>query len=141
MKKLIFLLIFLNIILEFSCQNVKLGKTIEEKLEEDDDLNTYEEDHSMADRMKEMINEYIQEQKWNPEQQLDKEVFKKMFVYLIQKGALKQGSSSLLKKLADKIIEKHGEPIIVKNLDKYFDIQELTLAYTRLLNPGKTSDL
>ena len=141
MKKLIFLLIFLNIILELSCQNVKLGKTIEQKLEEDDDLNTYEEDHSMADRMKEMINEYIQEQKWNPEQQLDKEVFKKMFVYLIQKGALKQGSSSLLKKLADKIIEKHGEPIIVKNLDKYFDIQELTLAYTRLLNPGKTSDL
>ena len=141
MKKLIFLLIFLNIILELSCQNVKLGKTIEEKLEEDDDLNTYEEDHSMADRMKEMINEYIQEQKWNPEQQLDKEVFKKMFVYLIQKGALKQGSSSLLKKLADKIIEKHGEPIIVKNLNKYFDIQELTLAYTRLLNPGKTSDL
>ena len=118
MKKLIFLLIFLNIILELSCQNVKLGKTIEQKLEEDDDLNTYEEDHSMADRMKEMINEYIQEQKWNPEQQLDKEVFKKMFVYLIQKGALKQGSSSLLKKLADKIIEKHGEPIIVKNLDK-----------------------
>ena len=91
--------------------------------------------------MKDMINEYIQEQKWNQEQQIDQEVFKKMFVYLIQKGALKQGSSSLLKKLAEKIIEKHGEPIIVKNLCKYFDIQELTLAYTKLLNPGKTSDL
>ena len=141
MKKLIVLLIFLNIILKLSCQNVKLGKTIEEKLEEDDDLNSYEEDHSMADKMKEMISEYIQEQKWNQEQQLDKETFKKMFVYLIQKGALKQGSSALLKKLADKIIEKHGEPIIVKNVGQYFDIQELTLAYTRLLNPGKTSDL
>ena len=141
MKKLIFLLIFLNLNLYIFCQNVKLGKTVVEKLEEDEDLNSYEEDHSMSDRMKEIIKEYIQEQKWNQEQQLDKETFKKMFVYLIQKGALKQGSSAILKKLADKIIEKHGEPIIVKNLVQYFDIQELTLAYTRLLNPGKTSDL
>ena len=141
MKKLIFLLIFLNLNLYIFCQNVKLGKTVVEKLEEDEDLNSYEEDHSMSDRMKEIIKEYIQEQKWNQEQQIDKETFKKMFVYLIQKGALKQGSSALLKKLADKIIEKHGEPIIVKNLVQYFDIQELTLAYTRLLNPGKTSDL
>ena len=141
MKKFIFLLIFINIILRFSFQIVKLGNTIEEKLEEDDDLNSYEQDHSMENKMKDMINEYIQEQKWNQEQQIDQEVFKKMFVYLIQKGALKQGSSSLLKKLAEKIIEKHGEPIIVKNLCKYFDIQELTLAYTKLLNPGKTSDL
>ena len=141
MKKLIFLLIFLNLNLYIFCQNVKLGKTVVEKLEEDEDLNSYEEDHSMSDRMKEIIKEYIQEQKWNQEQQIDKETFKKMFVYLIQKGALKQGSSAILKKLADKIIEKHGEPIIVKNLVQYFDIQELTLAYTRLLNPGKTSDL
>ena len=29
----------------------KLGKTIEQKLEEDDDLNSYEEDRSMEDRM------------------------------------------------------------------------------------------
>ena len=34
-----------------------------------------------------------------------------MFVYIIQRGALRQGSSSLLKKLADKIVEKHGEKI------------------------------
>ena len=141
MKKIIFLLIILNIIIKLLCQDIKLGKTIEQKLEEDDDLNSYEEDHSMADRMKEIINEYVQEQKWNSEQQLDKDTFKKMFVYLIQKGALKQGSSGMLKMLADKIIEKHGEPILVKNLDKYFDIEELTLTYTRLLNPGKTTDL
>ena len=140
MKKEIFLLIILNIILKLSGQEVKLDKKIEQKLEEDD-LNSYEEDHSMSDRMKESINEYVQEQKWNPEQQLDKETFKKMFVYLIQKGALKQGSSSILKKLADKILEKHGEPIVVKNLGKYFDIEELTLTYTKLLNPRKTTDL
>ena len=141
MKALLFIFILLNIVLNLYCQDVKLGKSIEEKLEEDDDLNSYEEDHSMDDKLKEIIKEYVQEQNWKQDQQLDKETFKKMFVYLIQKGALKQGSSALLKKLADKILEKHGEPIIVKNLDKYFNIQELTLTYTRLLNPGKTSDL
>ena len=141
MKAPLFIFILLNIVLNLYCQDVKLGKSIEEKLEEDDDLNSYEEDHSMDDKLKEIIKEYVQEQNWKQDQQLDKETFKKMFVYLIQKGALKQGSSALLKKLADKILEKHGEPIIVKNLDKYFNIQELTLTYTRLLNPGKTSDL
>ena len=140
MKSPLFIFILLNIVLNLYCQDVKLGKSIEEKLEEDD-LNSYEEDHSMDDKLKEIIKEYVQEQNWKQDQQLDKETFKKMFVYLIQKGALKQGSSALLKKLADKILEKHGEPIIVKNLDKYFNIQELTLTYTRLLNPGKTSDL
>ena len=141
MKASLFIFILLNIVLNLYCQDVKLGKSIEEKLEEDDDLNSYEEDHSMDDKLKEIIKEYVQEQNWKQDQQLDKETFKKMFVYLIQKGALKQGSSALLKKLADKILEKHGEPIIVKNLDKYFNIQELTLTYTRLLNPGKTTDL
>ena len=141
MKASLFIFILLNIVLNLYCQDVKLGKSIEEKLEEDDDLNSYEEDHSMDDKLKEIIKEYVQEQNWKQDQQLDKETFKKMFVYLIQKGALKQGSSALLKKLADKILEKHGEPIIVKDLDKYFNIQELTLTYTRLLNPGKTSDL
>ena len=141
MKAPLFIFILLNIVLNLYCQDVKLGKSIAEKLEEDDDLNSYEEDHSMDDKLKEIIKEYVQEQNWKQDQQLDKETFKKMFVYLIQKGALKQGSSALLKKLADKILEKHGEPIIVKNLDKYFNIQELTLTYTRLLNPGKTTDL
>ena len=141
MSALLFIFILLNIVLNLYCQDVKLGKSIEEKLEEDDDLNNYEEDHSVDDKLKEIIKEYVQEQNWKQDQQLDKETFKKMFVYLIQKGALKQGSSALLKKLADKILEKHGEPIIVKDLDKYFNIQELTLTYTRLLNPGKTSDL
>ena len=141
MQKSLFLILLLSIIIKISCQDVKLGKTIEQKLEEDDDLNSYEEDHSMDDRMKELLDEYVKEQKWQPEHQLDKDTFKKMFVYLIQRGALRQGSSSLLKKLADKIVEKHGEPILVKNLLKYFNIMELTLTYTSLLNPSKNTDL
>ena len=89
--------------------------------------------------MKELIQEYVQDQEWTPDKQLEKEVFKKMFVNLIQRGALRTGNSEILKRLADKILEKHGEPIIVKNLEKYFNIEELTLTYSKLLTPN--SDL
>ena len=140
------LILFLNI----SCEDTLLGsgnlgsgklssgKTFEERLKEED-LEGYEEDHSMENQMKELLKEYIQDQEWKPNEQIDKETFKKMFVNLIQRGALRQGNGELLKKLADKILEKHGEPIVVKNLEKYFDIQELTLTYSRMFSPN--SDL
>ena len=140
MKKLIIFLLLFNFFIKLSCQDVKLGKTLEEKLKEED-LDSYEEDHSMDDKLVALVNEYVQEQKWKPEQQLDKETFKKMFVYIIQRGALRQGNSGILKKLADKIIEKQGETIIVKDLAKYFNIKDLTLTYTQLLHPQKNTDL
>ena len=140
MKKFIILLELFNLIVKLSCQDVKLGKTLEEKLKEED-LDSYEEDHSMDDKLVTLVNEYVQEQKWKPEQQLDKETFKKMFVYIIQRGALRQGNSGILKKLADKIIEKQGETIIVNDLIKYFNIKDLTLTYTQLLHPQKNTDL
>ncbi len=139
-KTFLFFLLLFKIILNISCSDVKLGsgKTFEERLKEED-LEGYEEDHSMENQMKELIKEYIQDQEWTPDEQIDKETFKKMFVNLIQRGALRQGNSEILKKLADKILEKHGEPIIVKNLEKYFNIEELTLTYSKLLTPN--SDL
>ena len=140
MKQYIIFVLLFNLIIKLSCQDVKLGKTLEEKLKEED-LDSYEEDHSMDEKLAGLVNEYVQEQKWSPEQQLYKETFKKMFVYIIQRGALRQGNSGVLKKLADKIIEKHGETIIVKNLVKYFNIMDLTLTYSQLLHPQKNTDL
>ena len=142
-----FLLFFLitNAIFNISCSAVKLGsgnpgsenfsgKSFEERLKQED-LEGYEEDHSMEQQMKDLINEYIQEQEWKPDEEIDKEAFKKMFVNLIQRGALKQGNGESLKKLADKILEKHEGPILVKNLEKYFDIRELTLTYSKMFSP------
>ena len=88
----------------------------------------------MENQMKELIKEYIEEQDLKPDDQIDKETFKKIFVNLIQRGSLSQGNGEILKILADKILKKHGEPIYVKNLEKYFDIQELTLAYSAMFS-------
>ena len=132
--------IFSLLVVTIISSDIKLGsgKTFEERLKEED-LDGYEEDHTMDNQMKDLIKEYVQDQEWKPDEKIDKETFQKMFVSLIQRGALRQGNGAILKKLADKILEKHGEPVIVKNLEKYFDIQELTLTYSRLLNPN--SDL
>ena len=132
--------LFSLLIITIISSDIKLGsgKTFEERLKEED-LDGYEEDHTMDNQMKDLIKEYVQDQEWKPDEKIDKETFQKMFVSLIQRGALRQGNGAILKKLADKILEKHGEPIIVKNLEKYFDIQELTLTYSRLLSPN--SDL
>ena len=136
----IFFILISTFFLAVSSSDVKLDseKTFEEKLKEQN-LDGYEADHSMENQMKDLIKEYVQDQEWKPDEKIDKETFQKMFVSLIQRGALRQGNGAILKKLADKILEKHGEPIIVKNLEKYFDIQELTLTYSRLLSPN--SDL
>ena len=132
--------IFSLLVVTIISSDIKLGsgKTFEERLKEED-LDGYEEDHTMDNQMKDLIKEYVQDQEWKPDEKIDKETFQKMFVSLIQRGALRQGNGVILKKLADKILEKHGEPVIVKNLEKYFDIQELTLTYSRLLSPN--SDL
>ena len=132
--------LFSLLIITIISSDIKLGsgKTFEERLKEED-LDGYEEDHTMDNQMKDLIKEYVQDQEWKPDEKIDKETFQKMFVSLIQRGALRQGNGAILKKLADKILEKHGEPVIVKNLEKYFDIQELTLTYSRLLSPN--SDL
>ena len=139
-KTILSFLIILSVILNISCSDVKLGsanlgsgKTLEERLKEED-LDSYEADHSMENQMRDLIKEYVQDNEWTQEQQIDKATFKKMFVNLIQRGALRQGNSEILKRLADKILEKHGEPIIVKNLEKYFNIEELTLTYSKLLS-------
>ena len=138
-KFVLFFFFLLIILLDISCgQLLGSGKSFEEKLKEQD-LDSYEPDHSMEEQMKELIKEYVQDNEWTPEQQIDAKNFKKMFVNLIQRGALRHGNSEILRKLSDKILEKHGEPIIVKNLEQYFNIEELTLTYSKLLSPN--SDL
>ena len=149
-KFVIFFFLLLILFLNVSCDGPSLGsanlgsaklssgKTFEERLKEED-LDSYEPDHSMENQMKDLINEYVQDNEWTPDQQIDAKDFKKMFVNLIQRGALRQSNTEILKVLADKILEKHGGPIIVKNLEQYFNIEELTLTYSKLLSPN--SDL
>ena len=64
-----------------------------------------------------------------------------MFVDIIQKSPLKQTFEETAKRLAENTIKKHEGPILVKNLDQYFNFEELSKTYLELFNPQQTTDL
>ena len=144
MKKLFIFFMLLNLLLISNVLTRKrrqktFNLTEEDMKKLDEDLDNYEEDHSMDDMMKKNVDEYIKEKKWTPEQEIDKETFRKMFIYVLQKGALKNGSTEILKKLCDAIVSKHGEKIIVKNLKNYYNMTELGLTYSSLFYQSVTN--
>ena len=144
MKQLFIFLMLFNLLLISNVSSKKsrqktFNLTEEDMKKLDEDLDNYEEDHSMDDMMQKNVAEYVKEQKWTPEQEIDKETFRKMFIYVLQKGALKNGSTELLKKLCDAIISKHGEKIVVKNLKKYYNMTELGLTYSSLFYRSVTN--
>ncbi len=91
--------------------------------------------------IKKLLNKYIQSKKWEPEKQLTNEIFTEMFVDIIQKSPLKQTFEETAKRLAENTIKKHEGPILVKNLDQYFNFEELSKTYLELFNPQQTTDL
>ena len=113
----------------------------EAKLEIDssDDL----EGNKIKDREKmlNLVNIYIKEKKWDEEEQIDKETFTIMFIHIIQKSPLKQRNTNILNRFAEKTINKYGEPIIVKNLHNYFNLDVLEKIYLQLFNPKINTDL
>ena len=144
MKTLFIYFVLVNLLLISNVSSKKKKEKPFELTEEamkklDEDLDDYEEDHSMDDMMQKNVAEYVKEQKWTPEQEIDKETFRKMFIYVLQKGALKNGSTELLKKLCDAIVSKHGEKIVVKNLKKYYNMTELGLTYSSLFYRSVTN--
>ena len=133
-----FLLLVLIINKEVHCQYEAKIETVLEF----DDSDDYEGNKlKNKEKMKNLVNAYIQEQKWEEEKQIDKESFIKMFKEVIQKSSLNQRSNNTLARFAEKTINKFGEPIIVKNLQKYFNIDDLQKIYLELFKPKVNTDL
>ena len=59
MKQYIIFVLLFNLIIKLNCLDAKLGKPLEEKLKEED-LDSYEEDHSMDEKLAGLVNEYVQ---------------------------------------------------------------------------------
>ena len=130
MKKILFFF-FLVLIIKISKEEVSI--TLDEY------YNTTPQ--QKQEIIKKLLNKYIQSKKWEPEKQLTNEIFTEMFVDIIQKSPLKQTFEETAKKLAENTIKKHEGPILVKNLDQYFNFEELSKTYLELFNPQQTTDL
>ena len=115
--------------------------TVETKLEVDQSDDYDGNKIKNKEKMKNLVNIYIKDQNWNEEQQIDKETFIKMFIDVIQKSSLKQRTTRLLNRFAENTIDKYGEPILVKNLQNYFNLDALERIYLQLFNPHINTDL
>ena len=94
----------------------------------------------MGKKKKKIQNEEIDSEN-DEEEQIDKETFTIMFIHIIQKSPLKQRITNILNRFAEKTINKYGEPIIVKNLHNYFNLDVLEKIYLQLFNPKINTDL
>ncbi len=131
MKKILFFFFLVLII--------KISKEEEVSITLDEYYDTTPQ--SKQEIIKKLLNKYIQSKKWEPEKQLTNEIFTEMFVDIIQKSPLKQTFEETAKRLAENTIKKHEGPILVKNLDQYFNFEELSKTYLELFNPQQTTDL
>ena len=136
--------IFIYILFLFlSFQIIQLAKKDKNVEEDKVELSeSYSNQHmKQNEKFLNSVKEYIQEKKWEPEKELNQEEFKTMFNKLIQNSFLKQGNENKLKRFAENTIKKYGEPIIVKNLEKYFELNELRKIYLDLYNSRIITDL
>ena len=121
-------------ILLFTLEIVKSQEKTEVKLE-------YMERDEITDKneqMKRLVKNYIQSKNWELEKEITIEEFKQMFTNVIQKSFLKQYHTEILTRFAENTIKRYGEPIIVKNLENYFEPNELQKIYLKLYNPIDT---
>ena len=124
---------------EVNEQEIKFDVSNEEIIFEGNDYEDYL--RKRDEKMKSLVNEYILQQNWEQEQQIDREAFVKMFNIIIQKSPLKQSDTNILNKYALKTIQNYGEPIFVKNLHQYYDLKGLNNIYIQLFSPDVNSDL
>ena len=138
MKKILLYLFLLLIITTFQEKTQEI-KTSKIELDSSNDYEMTEEEKQ--EKIQNLANAYIQEQKWIQEKEIDKEEFIKMFNYIIQRSSLKQRNSETLKRFADKAVEHFGGPIIVKNLRQFFEVPKLRKIYMQLYNTKISTDL
>ena len=131
MKKIILYLFLLLIIKTFQ-QQIPEKRSFKVEIDTSYDSDMTEE--KKEEKIQNLVNKYIQEQKWILEKEIDKEEFIKMFKDIIQRSALKQKDTGILKRFAEKAIEHFGEHIIVKNLRQYFEIAKLRKIILELYN-------
>ena len=121
-------------ILLFTLEIVKSQVKIEQKLE----YTERDENVDKNEQMKRLVKNYIQSKNWELEKEITIEEFKQMFTNVIQKSFLKQYHTEILTRFAENTIKRYGEPIIVKNLENYFEPNELQKIYLKLYNPIDT---
>ena len=138
--------IFIIILIFFVVINSKEQIDLEEneyslKIEESNNEINLNEESMKLHKMKELINIYIESRHWNSNTILDKDTFTRMFIYVVNKSIFKKNNRDDLEILAERIFEKYGKPILIKNIKELFIIDELKTEFNKILNGKNNKDL
>ena len=85
------------------------------------------------------VKEYLKKNNLNSSSILNLDEFIKMFIEVVSED--KNKPKQIFIEVAKKIVKKHGEPILIKNINNYFNLEEMTLLYSEILEEKKQTDL
>ena len=85
------------------------------------------------------IKEYLKKNNLTSSSNLSLNEFIKMFIEVVSED--KNKPKQIFIEVAKKIAKKHGEPILIKNINNYFNLEEMTLLYSEILEENKQTDL
>jgi hypothetical protein len=85
------------------------------------------------------IKEYLKKNNLTSSSNLSLNEFIKMFIEVVSED--KNKPKQIFIEVAKKIVKNHGEPILIKNINNYFNLEEMTLLYSEILDENKQTDL
>ena len=87
---------------------------------------------AVINKMKELLSSYLASRNWTENKKLDDYTFIRIFIYVTSHSLFKKSTREQLNALAEKMMSLHEGPIIVKDLKKFFDYDELLAVYQGL---------
>ena len=85
------------------------------------------------------VKEYLIKNNLSSSSKLNLDEFIKMFIEVVSED--KNKPKQIFIEVAKKIVKNHGEPILIKNINNYFNLEEMTLLYSEILEENKQTDL
>ena len=85
------------------------------------------------------VKEYLIKNDLSSSSKLNLDEFIKMFIEVVSED--KNKPKQIFIEVAKKIVKNHGEPILIKNINNYFNLEEMTLLYSEILEENKQTDL
>ena len=85
------------------------------------------------------VKEYLIKNNLSSSSKLNLDEFIKMFIEVVSED--KNKPKQIFIEVAKKIVKNHGEQILIKNINNYFNLEEMTLLYSEILEENKQTDL
>ena len=132
-KNILILLFTLFVVVKLQVQMKESTFTISiDSHPEEDNLD---EETKNINKMKYLLDLFIETRHWDSDTRLDPETFTQMFAYVVHNSIFTESKHEDMELLGERIMEKYGKPIFVENVNELFVVDELKSEFNKLKNP------